>query len=516
MSDRTKLRRWALLSAALFVLLAIWGAANPMFASPDETVHMVRAQGFADLDFSNPYRTDGIPIDEVRCYRFDPELSARCMNLVWPEGTVEIDASSTDGYPPLLHIIAAVPAVAVDGLGGAYVMRWWTALVVAAGFGFAAMLVTRPTMGRWPLVALVVAMTPQVLFIASSVNPSGIAAAAGAMLAAGLVSLSTPYRRSREVRAAIAVGALALVTNRRDGIVMLVAVAAATAPLWVPGLRASAGSALGRLRGRSTAVTVVAVAVAVATVVFIGRWGAYAVDFVRNPGSRRDTAGFTQALGTIPGYVSEMIGRFGWLDTPVGPVFVSIGVVLVAVLVLLALAVSPLRLAMAVLWALMVVAAVVVASEMIEYTYLQARYVFPVWLAALISVGVVLDRSEVPERLTRRLSAIMLALWAVLQFGALYTNQRRYSVGLSEAWDFSALSQWEPPMLTNTELLLAFAVALIGAGAGWWWLWRDDRAPIVADPAGAERDLSPVDPAAGQIVDPSGAPAAPRPDEVTT
>jgi hypothetical protein len=291
---------------------------------------------------------------------------------------------------------------------------------------------------------------------------------------------------------------MALVLNRRDGIVMLAAVLLATAPMWAVGVRARLDGAWGRVRRRAgqnrSPVTVAAVGLAlVVLVVVIGRFGAYAVDFVRNPGSRRDTAGFMQALGTIPGYFAEMIGRFGWLDTPVGPVFVGIGLVLVAIVVLLAVAAAPARLGLAALWAMVVVAGVVVASEMIEYTYLQARYVFPVWFAALICAGVALDRAELPARLTARLSVMMLVLWAGLQFGSLYTNQRRYSVGLSEAWDFSAPSQWDPPVISNTEVMMLFAAALISAGALWWWLERDRSGAAATSTGGGDPAIGGID-----------------------
>ena len=462
MSDRTKWRRWTLLSVALFALLAIWAVANPMFASPDETVHMVRAQGFANLDFSNPYRTDGIPIGEVDCFRFEPDTTAECMVLTWPTAPVEIDARSTDGYPPLLHVVAAVPAVAVDGLGGAYAMRVWMAAVVAALLGWAAMLLSRPGMGPWPLVALVASLTPQVVFISSSVNPSGLTAASAAVLAAALVSFVTPYRHAPEVRAAVIVGVLGLVLTRRDGVLMLAALVAAMAPLVWFGSAATVRDAVRKGLGRSAALLVglVVGVIAVAAVV-LRSWGGYAIDYLRNPGRRYRSADIAEAVGSVPGYLYELVGVFGWRDTPIGPLFVAIGVIIVVVLLVLVVTVAPRRLAVATLWAFMVMTAVIVVSGMIEFTYLQARYLFPVWIAAMVTAGVAIDAGRPARSISAMLTPVVLGLWAVLQFGAFFVNQRRYSVGLNQVWSPSAATRWDPPLLSNSVAMVAMIAAVV-------------------------------------------------------
>ena len=142
-SDSTKGRRWLVLFVALFPLAAVWAVTNPMFASPDETLHVIRAQSMASGDFSNPFTTDGLPVDSIDCFRFDPEVSAACQDLTWgPDGTERV--APTDGYPPLYHALASVPAFVVSGLTGAYVMRLWMAVIVVAIVAWAGVLVTRP------------------------------------------------------------------------------------------------------------------------------------------------------------------------------------------------------------------------------------------------------------------------------------------------------------------------------------------------------------------------------------
>jgi hypothetical protein len=495
MSDRTKLRRWVLLTSALFPLLALWAISNPMFASPDETVHMVRAQGFSNLDFSTPYRTDGIPIGAVDCFRFESSVTADCMELVWVDGSVEIDARATNGYPPLLHTVAAVPAVGIDGVGGAYAMRLWLAAVVAAGFAWAGVLLTRPGMGPWPLVALVVAITPQVVFISSSVNPSGITAASSALLAAGLISMVTPYRRTPEVIAAVAVGAAGLLLTRRDGGLMLAAMLVAMAPLVLSGIlptirdrrRAGVRWSSGRLR----AVSAVILGLTVAVFVVVSRWGSYASDYLRNPGQRYRSADFAEALGSLPGYLYEIIGLFGWRDTPVGPVFVAIGLGLIGGLLGLAVIRGPRRLAAATVWSVLVLVGVVVASGMIEFTYLQARYLFPVWIAMALTAGVTVDVARLSPQFSVRASASMLVGWAVVQVGAFFVNQRRYSVGIEQVWDLSAESRWDPPMMPNSVAVLLAIGAVVVA------VW------LLLITAGLARSGGPIPPMSSISAEPS-------------
>lgn len=468
MADHTALRRWLLLFCALFPILAIWALANPMFASPDEPVHMVRAQGFSNLDFSNPYRTDGIPVDAAACFVQLPDVTAECMELDWIAGTVEIDARSTNGYPPLLHLAAAIPAVFVDGLVGAYAMRLWMAAVVAAGFAWAAMLLSRPGIGPWPVTGLILAMTPQVIFISSSVNPSGITAAGAALLIAAVISARLTARITRGVIVAALAGAGAMVLTRREGTLMLAAVLVALAPLMPPQpvdtLRRAISDA-GRAHRNRVVAGVGAAVVAVGLVWW--RWGEYAAGFLRSPGQRRGTLDLAEAVRTLPRYFSEMLGRFGWMEAPIGVRLETVGTVAIALLLLMAIALGRRRFVLATLWAMAVAAAVVVSAGMVEVDYLQARYVFPLWLAMMMVAGAAVETAELPQRVSMRLSAALLVVWAVLQVGGFFVNQRRYSVGYTDIWEIGAVSRWDPPMMSTTVSIVVFIAVMVVAG----WLY---------------------------------------------
>ena len=206
----------------LLCLQALWALTNPIFASPDETAHIARAQSFASLDFSPPYTTDGLPLDQVNCYRFFANNSADCMDVTWLADGTKVDVA-TDGYPPLLHIVAGIPHTVTSGLTGVYVMRLWLALITAALFAWAGVLTYR--LGRWPFTGFLFAVTPMVAFVSSTVNPSGITAASAALLVATWLSGHERRTMSRLDLIAYAVGAIGMIATRRDGVFWLAVLA---------------------------------------------------------------------------------------------------------------------------------------------------------------------------------------------------------------------------------------------------------------------------------------------------
>lgn len=185
------LRLWLRLLLGILPLPSVWALANPLFASPDEPAHMVRAQGAIRGDFQNPYRTDGLPVDAIRCLAHRPEATADCLDLTWGAAAVE-QRSTADTYPPLFHLVAGVPSRLVSGLAGAYVMRLWLALVCSALLAWAAVLLWTRRPGRWSLAALGLAMTPMVVFTMATVNPSGLAAAFAALVWSAGINVTRP------------------------------------------------------------------------------------------------------------------------------------------------------------------------------------------------------------------------------------------------------------------------------------------------------------------------------------
>ena len=179
------------LQASLYFLVALlpltiaWSLTNPMFASPDEQVHLIRSQGAVRGDLASPYITDGISGDV--CFAMDPTITADCQNLTWDASRITA-ADNADGYPPLFHFVAGIPNLFVSGLGGAYLTRIWLACICASLLALAAGLLWAWRPSPWTSTGFLLGCTPMVIFLIATVNPSGLTTAlAGVIWASGIV-----------------------------------------------------------------------------------------------------------------------------------------------------------------------------------------------------------------------------------------------------------------------------------------------------------------------------------------
>jgi hypothetical protein len=92
-----------MLVGALLPLTALWALSNPLFAAPDETTHMVRAQSIAAGKFDSPFVTDGLPIEAAVCLVFQYDTTADCQDLTWDEPGTSYPIT-TDTSPPFFFI----------------------------------------------------------------------------------------------------------------------------------------------------------------------------------------------------------------------------------------------------------------------------------------------------------------------------------------------------------------------------------------------------------------------------
>ena len=206
----------------------------------------------------------------------------------------------------------AVPAVVTSGLSGFYLMRLWLAVVAVAILGWAGVLITRPGSPPWPLVGLLLGFTPMVAFTMSTINPSGLEAAFTAPLVAGMLALATAYRRRPEVVAAVVVGAIGMVLVRRDGLVWLSMTTFVLSPVLTTG-RAWATAKRNPVRLGVLCVGAVVV-------------GSFAVVAWAPPTMSRFFRNWRDGQGTdmweagryVRTYLYQVVGVFGWLDSPIG------------------------------------------------------------------------------------------------------------------------------------------------------------------------------------------------------
>lgn len=447
MPDRRFLRRWSLLVAAFLPFLALWALSNPLFASPDETTHMVRAQSIAAGQFSSPFVTDGLPIRSVECFAFQGESPASCQDLTWDAMGTEYELP-TENYPPFFHIVASVPHLVTSGLWGAFTMRLWLATLCALLVGWAGALLSRPGDSPWLLTGFCIALTPMAAFTMATVNSTGLAVASTALVVAGLRNLIVRDERGREVIAAIGIGASSLLLVRRDGVIWLAMIAAVFSPLGITLLR---GQQRWRLTRRATiAVLASALLAGYMATVFAGPTLA---GFL----TQRSSGGGThpwEAARLIRAYLAQVIGTFGWLDTPIGEEAFLIAMIVAGFLIVLGVAADDRTQAQSATIALAAILLAPVAFGVIRFPYLQGRYLLPMWVVLIVMAASAASTNRLPHALTRRLTRLFLTAWLVLHVVGFTQNIRRYAVGRTGPWRSILSAEWQPPMMSLPVVFL--------------------------------------------------------------
>ena len=463
-TDTAMRRRWLVLFLALFPLAAVWAVTNPMLASPDETVHIARAQSIAAGDFTSPFTTDGLPIESIECFRFLPEVSAACQDLSWgADGTQRV--ASTGDYPPLYHALASVPAFFVSGLTGAYLMRLWMAAIVMALVAWAGVLVTRPGLGPWPLTGFALAMTPMAMFSISTVNPSGLAVASAMLFVTGVVSLCARPQRGWEVTGALVSGAVGLVLTRRDGLLWLAILAVVLAPVaWTP--------LIGSARRISRRVLAIIASSVVLLAVVASVWARPTVArFLRNWQDGEGTY-WWEAARYIRTYLLQAVGVFGWLDSPIGEEAFLVAMILAGFVALLGLVATHRRLALSTGLAIVALLVTPVAFGLFRFPYLQGRYLLPIWVGATVIAGASASFGDTGAGFNRRAARLVLAGWAVVHLVGGIQNLRRYAVGRSGSWNFLTEADWHPDTMSNSVAVIAYVAAVAIAVGGFTVLLR--------------------------------------------
>lgn len=458
-------RTWLYLMAVLLPLSFVWALTNPMFASPDEPTHIARAQGFSRFDFSAPYETDGMPMGGADCYRFDANVTADCAELVWGVDGTEVDTKTRD-YPPLFHAVAAVPALFVSGLGGAYVMRLWMAIVCTSLLAWAGALLIRRGQGRWPLAGFVVALTPMAVFVSSTVNPSGITVAFAMLVIGGVVARWIHRDRSAVPWLAMGLGLPGLLLVRRDSILWVAILMIALAPIVLAD--EDSRTLVRRLDPRkwTTRSKVLGLLSAAVFATIVAIWVAPIVHRFFTRGEVDGNGSRWQGLEVMRIYIDQMFGTFGWIDTSIGQEATAILSGLSLALTVMGMSGGRRNLVVAESIAVIALFVTPVAFGFFLYPYFQGRYLLPIWVIVAVVSAFAVRSSDLGSRIGSRMPLIVITMWGMVHVWSLVQNLRRYAVGFRGTWRFVFDSSWNPPMMSN--LVTVVVVAVVSIWAAWW------------------------------------------------
>lgn len=476
------------------LLSGLWALASPLFSGPDEPAHVRRAAAISrgQLTGDDPQRddlTDGyleVSIPKIygdariACFAFYRDLPASCQSF---------DGSSDNGpvltlaarHPPFYYAMAGIVSRPYPpGSGSVYLMRLVSVALTGALVASVVVALRKTAAPRLAAAGILLAITPMVLFVSGTVNPSALEiASAIALWAGGLVLVArAPDRVDPRLVALVGVAASLLALSRQLGPLWLALIVVA---LLVVGGKASIVALL-----RSRVAQIWAAVVATCTVAQV-LWIAIVKPLDTSlTGTELDLSGsevFRRTFGTSFGRYRELIGGFGWLDTPAPSATILLWTLALGALLLIAATFGPRRNALVLLVLLLAIVAVPVALEYQAFNdaggfFWQGRYTLPLAVGVPILAAFSITRIPETPRLVRGpLLPTLGAMVVVAHVLAFAQNLRRYTVGYNGPVWYWSHEDWHPP-LPSGLLTLAFGAAMLAFVT--WLLIPDSEEPMHA------------------------------------
>jgi hypothetical protein len=464
---------WWTCFGLLSIVTVLWSVAMPLFSSPDEQAHQIRAASLArgellgrrleggELPLTRVLSPRSLQLGFITCFAYRPEQTADCQT---PSTRDEGDAQANTyvgHYPPTYSLPVGLVGRAAGGAYEPGLQRLGGALLCSALLA-SAVLSLRSWRGGPAALAFVLALTPMTLFLSGTVNPNGFETAAALLLwASALPLLARPSEASKRlvVRTAVAAGALVLTRPLSPVWLAVIAVLVLLATPW-PALRASL---LDRRLQVGAAAVVGSGLAAVAWIL-----GADALRVIEASDPERPTTLADAVEGSLSYKIEQLpalVGNFGWVDNPVAAASGWFWLGAVTLLALLAVAAGKIRrtLAIALCLALMFVVPVgLEASQAGEIGYVwQGRYSLPLFVGIPLLAAWALEH-RAPTVGRRRLEVLLVLLTLAAHWWALVGALARYTVG--EGRGLGLLDPvWDPP-LPPLLLVSLYAVALAALG----------------------------------------------------
>jgi len=370
-------------------------------------------------------------------------------------------------YPPLYYAIVGLPSLVTVSTTGIYLMRLVNAVMCALFIGLAVVCITAWSKRSFLLVGVLLALMPMVLYLGGVVNPNG-----------------------PEVCAAVCVwtSGLILVLERADapprGLVVILGVSTAAlvltrglSPLWVVlilldlGFLAGRRRALGLLRVRPLQIALAIIGtcgIAAVVWIFFAHSNSLAFGGAMLPAHEGALDTLFNIFGYTGTWIQQMIGVFGYLDTPAPFATFLVWYAAIGLVVLLALGSSAPRGVIALLG---LVAIVVFVPVVISYNEVhrfglawQGRYVLPMAVGIPLLSAALVDASGAIIRFRVRISVIFCIAIGIADFAAFLTSQRRYASGLPGPID-PAQGTWGPPLGNNVMTMWSLVATALLVGA---------------------------------------------------
>jgi hypothetical protein len=505
-------------------LIVAWSLASPVGASPDEPAHISYAWAtvtgqtlFGERLVSIPNRQavngqmvtlpGSLTVNSVRvpqkllqypspsCYAFKPEQPVVQCSPIPSDTMANVTVTSNmSRYPPLFYgfegsVMRAATSVGLSGPRVLYSARLAAGILswLAAAFGI--FLLSRRFPARVVLLATLLGLPATAWFLAGSINPSGLEISAAFLLAAAVLSVRIDCAvgvRSRAAVLAVPLGTLLLAWTRPLSWVWASLILGL---LLLPTPRRTDEPRTQRLplRQLGTTATVATILLLVTSVA----WFDYAIQIrsTTQAGSNDwDGLDVPERIilllfhtGTL---VSDQVGNFGWLDTPLPSLAVFVWL---AIAGMTAAAWGMGRNSLVPRWSVGVVLGVgYLAALLDEYRGAwgwQGRYLLPVTAAvcvfAIPGIAQGLERWRASERAVSWVLMALMALNALSVIWFLFRNAygvRDWPARLPSVPFPLAKPVWSPP--TGISGVLALVMLALACGVLAVWSFRPDLSEL--------------------------------------
>lgn len=492
-------RSWWTLFALWSLVGLAWALATPPVTGPDEVEQARRAAAVVRGELIGA-RQPGVPplvvdvrvpdtygeasVDHWRCFlgplvdgspqRAMPLPPSTCPAISTSRELVTVQTVQYRGQPFFYAWVGM--GTWAPGVTGMYLMRLLSIVAVAALLASAVRSLRESGRDRLGHLALAVTVTPMVLYLAASTNPSGLETAAAIAAWVSGLALADPARPvGRRLLARFGVALVVLALARGLGPLFAACVLAGVAV--VAGRRRCVE--LGRRREVWAWGGVLAVAVALS-----GAWLAHLQANYTLP--ERPGTGWATALGYLPWYLRQAIGVFGTNDSALHPLAAGAWVAVAVAVIGAGLARAATRARVVGGLALVAGLAIQVTAEGLSVPpigfFWQGRYALPLLVGAVLVAacsptpgrptaggaadGAAVELAEDPGGTVGPalviLAGVSLGVVHVLAFLTVlrrYTSEGPGSLGLADAlFD----PRWHPPVAPPV-LAAVFAGAMAGA-----------------------------------------------------